>query len=54
MLAQRVISLYGETDLYELSKNERKTALDRHDREKNAIVLKNIYEEIIARYNEYY
>ena len=53
MLAQRVISLFGETDLYELSKNERKTALERHDREKNAIVLKNIYEEIIARYNEY-
>lgn len=52
MLAQRVISLFGETDLYELSKNERKTALERHDREKNAIVLKNIYEEIIARYNE--
>ena len=54
MLAQRVISLFGETDLCELSKNERKTALKRHDREKNAIDLKNIYEEIIARYNEYY
>ena len=46
--------MFGETDLCELSKNERKTALKRHDREKNAIDLKNIYEEIIARYNEYY
>ena len=53
MLAQRVISLFGEKDLYELSKNERKVALERHDRINTAIVLKNIYNDIIARYNEY-
>lgn len=47
MLAQIVIRLFGRKDFENLSAKERKIALLRHDRERNAIVLKNIYKEIM-------
>lgn len=46
MLAQTVIRLFAMNGFQELSTREREIALLRHDREKNAEVLKNIYKEI--------
>lgn len=46
MLAQIVIKLFGRKDFENLSAKERDIALLRHDRERNATVLKNVYKEI--------
>lgn len=51
MLAQIVIRLFGRKDFKNLSEKGRKIALLRHDRERNAIVLKNIYKEIMHHLN---
>lgn len=50
MLAQIVIRLFGRKDFENLSAKERKIALLRHDRERNATVLKNVYKEMYHLY----
>lgn len=49
MLAERIINLFENKELCEsFSKEGKKIVLERHDREKNVIVLKEIYKEILC------
>ena len=47
MLAQTIIRLFTLTDFSELSECERVTAFRRHDKTKNAMDLKTIYQQMI-------
>ena len=49
VLAQNIIKIFSSNSLDELHKNERKVASERHNKERNAQMLLNIYKKILLR-----